>query len=61
MNAPEAVIRPGRVISAGRQLGLSILQGKPGLIDVAYLSAWALEDDSWLLAAWHATRYAPTR
>ena len=55
------VIRPGLVLSAGRQLGLSLLQGKPGLIDVAYLSAWTLEDDSWRLAAWHATRYAPTR
>lgn len=55
------VIRPSLVLSAGRQLGLSILQGKPGLIDVAYLSAWALEDESWRLAAWHATRYAPTR
>lgn len=55
------VIRPGLVLSAGRQLGLSILQGKPGLIDVAYLSAWTLEDGSWRLTAWHATRYAPTR
>lgn len=55
------VTRPGLVLSTGRQLGLSILQGTPGLIDVAYLSAWALEDDGWRLAAWHATRYAPTR
>ncbi len=55
------VIRPGLVLSAGRQLGLSILQGKPGLIDVAYLSAWTLEDGRWRLTAWHATRYAPTR
>jgi hypothetical protein len=55
------VTRPGLVLSAGRQLGLFMLQGKPGLIDVAYLSAWALEDNHWRLAAWHATRYAPTR
>jgi hypothetical protein len=55
------VSRPGLVLSAGRQLGLSILQGKPGLIDVAYLSAWAFEDGVWRLAAWHATKYAVTR
>jgi hypothetical protein len=54
-------IRPGSVLSAGRQLGLSVLQGRPGLIDVAYLSAWAPEEGRWRLAAWHATRYAPTR
>jgi hypothetical protein len=54
-------IRPGLVLSAGRQLGLSILQGKPGVIDVSYLSAWTFEQGSWRLAAWHATRYTPTR
>lgn len=57
----RCVARSGSVLCSGRQLGLSILRGEPQLIDSAYLSLWVLEAGRWQLAAWHATRYAPTR
>ena len=57
----SVVVRPESVITAGRQVGLSLLRGEPRLIDSAYLSVWVLEDGVWRLGAWHATVHAPTR
>ncbi len=55
-------VHGGTVLSTGRQVGLSIFQGKPRLVDSSYLAVWVADSTRhWQLAGWHATVYAPTR
>ena len=58
----EAIVVQGdAAIAAGRQIGLSVLNGNPGLIDSLYLAVYARnESGQWQFLAWHANKYSPT-
>ena len=57
----EAIVIQGvAAVATGRQIGLSVLDGNPGLIDSLYLAVWVRGDPGWQLFAWHATKFSLT-